>query len=62
MSFTTSRAAPDVDVHLSAHGAGLDLEPAGVAGDVTVPALHDGREGDAGTDGTLQVLVTSRYN
>lgn len=41
--------APDVDVDLPAHGAGLDLEPAGVAGHVAVAALHDRGQRDAGT-------------
>ena len=40
---------PDVDVNLSAHGAGLDLQPTGVAGDVTVSALHDGGKRDSRT-------------
>ena len=50
------KAVPDVDIDLPAHGAGLNLEPAGVAGDVTVPALHDRRERDPRTDGTLEAL------
>ena len=48
---------PDIDVYFSAHRTGLDLEPAGVAGDVPVPALHDGGQGDPRTDRTLQVLL-----
>ena len=50
-------ASPDIDINFSAHGTGLDLEPTGVAGDVPVPALHDGGQGDPRTDRALQVLL-----
>lgn len=52
-----SKQISDVNIYFSAHGAGLDLEPAGVAGDVPVPALHDGGQGDPRADRTLQVLL-----
>ena len=48
---------PDIDVHIPTHGAGLDLEAAGIAGDVTIPALHDGGQRDAGTHRTLQTVL-----
>ena len=48
---------PDIDVYFPAHWTGLDLEPAGVAGDMPVPALHDGGQGDPRTDRALQVLL-----
>ena len=55
--------APDVDVDLPAHGAGLDLEPAGVAGHVTVTALHDRRQRDTGTHlHTAVITSTVQYS
>lgn len=46
---------PDINVYLPAHGAGLDLEAAGVTRDVTIPALHDGRQRQPGAHRALQV-------
>ena len=51
------RSSPDVNVYLPAHGTGLYLQSTGVAGDVTIPALHDRGQGDPGTDRALKILL-----
>jgi len=45
----------DVDVDFSTHGTGLHFDPAWIASDMTISALHYGRKSYSGADGTFKV-------